>query len=270
MPFLQDIPSNQGEVAIIIESSEPTATVLRQLGNQEWFANDEPAAISSYSSRESTPLLAQGSRFFSLARQTSKDGLRFGSDEDVAFKFPRESPHYTFISRRHFRVFVNQHNSWMLEDTSKNGMRVNDEKIHRTQIALHPEKRNFVSLGSLELFLHICSSVDIKLEHNADETLDLEDLELQTQTQTQTQICSALRSPESRTPAMLPDKYHILTASIPSVVQSVKRVVEKSSGRHALGKFYASLAERRMAGKAFIKLFAILKVSHFVQDLPPD
>jgi len=86
MPFSQDITPNQGEVAIITESSEPTATVLRRLGNQEWFANDEPAAISSYSSRAF--LLAQGPRFFSLTRQSGKDGLRFGSGEDVAFRFP--------------------------------------------------------------------------------------------------------------------------------------------------------------------------------------
>lgn len=267
------MPSHKGKVAIIIESSGPTAIVLKQLGNQEWYANDEPAATSGHSSRASTPLHAQEPRFFPLAHQTSSDGLRFGSGEDVAFKLPKESPHYAFISRHHFHVFVNQHNSWMLEDTSKNGMLVNGERIHRTQIALHPEKPNFVSLGPLEFFLHTRSSLDINLDHNADvisETLDIEDLEIQTRTQTQTQTINALTSPESRTPIILPDKYHVMTTSVSSVVQSVKRLVEKNSGRHALGKFYASLAERRMAGKAFIALFATLKVSQFVQDNPVD
>jgi len=107
--------------------------------------------------------------------------------------------------------------------------------------------------------------VEINLGHNVDETLDLEDLELQTQTQTQSQTCNTLRSSDSRTLAVLPDKYHILIAWVPSVVRSIKRVVEKSSERHALGKFYVSVVEQRMAGMEFIKLFAILRISWFVQ-----
>lgn len=259
------MPFRKGKVAIIIESSGPTAIVLRKLGNQEWYGNDEPAATSGHSSRATTPLYAQESRLFPLARQTGCDELRFGAGENVAFKLPRESPHYAFISRRHFRVFVNQHDSWMLEDTSKNGMLVNGERINRQHIALHPEKRNSVSLGLLEFFLHTRSSLDIDLHHNADvisETFEFEDLELQTRTQTHTQTQTiTLTSPESRTPANLPDKYHVLTTSVPSVVQSFKRLVEKNSGRHALGKFYASPIERRTAGEAFIALFATLKVS---------
>ncbi len=107
--------------------------------------------------------------------------------------------------------------------------------------------------------------MEINLGHNVDETLDLEDLELQTQTQTQSQTCNTLRSSDSRTLAVLPDKYHILIAWVPSVVRSIKRVVEKSSERHALGKFYVSVVEQRMAGMEFIKLFAILRISWFVQ-----
>ena len=166
---------------IIVESSGSTAIVLRQLGNQKCYANDKSAAISGHSSRTSTSLYSQESCLFQLARQTGNDGLRFGSGKNAVFKLPKNYPHYVFISRRHFRVFVNQHNSWMLEDTSKNNTLVNGKKINRTQIALYPEKRNIVFLDSLEFFLHTRFSSDINFDHNADiisEKLDIEDLDL--------------------------------------------------------------------------------------------
>ena len=107
MPSLRDIPLDPEKTAIIVESSGPTATVLRRLGNQEWFTDGVSIATSSHASRESTPVRTQDARFFPLAPQAGYDGLRFGSGKEVAFRLPKEPPHYAFTSRRHFRVFLN-------------------------------------------------------------------------------------------------------------------------------------------------------------------
>ena len=151
----------------------------------------------------------------------------------------------------------------MLEDTSRNGTLVDDEMIHHAQIALHPEKSNAISVGSLEFLIHVRTPIDsdlIPIANVVTETLDLDELELQTQTQTQTQTYNAPTSQAPHTPALLHHKYHILTISPSPNVKTVRRLIEKSSGRHALGKFYTTPIEQRMAGKSFIELFTVLKV----------
>jgi len=131
--------------------------------------------------RESTPLLTQEIRFFPLIHQAGSDVFRFGSGEDVNLKLPKASQHHTMISRRQFNVFVNQHNSWMLEDISKNSTLVNHEKIHRSQIALYPEVSTFISLESLEFLIHVCASINNQLVCYSNislRILDFEALEL--------------------------------------------------------------------------------------------
>jgi len=63
---------------------------------------------------------------------------------------------------------------------------------------------------------------------------------------------------------MLLNKYYILIASIFLVVQLIERVVKKSNEQYILNKFYIFLVEQQITSKAFIKLFAILKIDYFV------
>lgn len=261
MPSLQDIPFNQKDVAIVVESSGPAAQVLKTLNSHEWSSDNE-IATTPRTSRESTPLRTEITRYFSLEFQSG--GIPFGSGEQVAFRLPNTRPHYTFISRSQFRVFVSRNRSWMLEDTSKNGTLVNDEKIHRAQIALHPETPNSISPGTLHFLLHIRISLDNLLALEADttpETVDIEELDLQTQTQTRD-----LTSLVPRTPTTLLQNYHTLTSSVLSA-KTTKRLIEKSSGRHAVGKYYETPLERRKAGEQYIGLFAVLKVSPSIKDV---
>ncbi len=148
-------------------------------------------------------------------------------------------------------------------------MFVNSKRIHYIQIALYSKKSNFVSLDSLEFFLYTRFLLNINLDYNVNiifEILDIEDLEIQTRTQIQIQIINILTSSKLHTSTILSNKYYILIISILLVVQLIKRLVEKNNKQHILKKFYISLAKQRMASKTFIALFAILKISQFVQN----
>lgn len=266
MPSLQDISFDQEKVVIVVESLGPKSEALKNLDNHEVFVAGDSVATPKRTSRDSTPLHLHDHRFFSITLQPL--AISFGSGEGVAFRLPQNPSIYSSISRRHFRVFVNQNSSWMLEDISRNGTLVNDEMVHHRQVALHPEEPNPISLGSLEFILHIRTSVDniSATNEKVSETLNVDELELQTQTQTQTQSCDTLAPPKPKIPTSLLHNYHTLSKPLRSNALNVKRLIEKSSGRHVVGKFYDSPIERRLAGQRYIGLFTVLQVSPSVSE----
>lgn len=275
--------------SLVIECSNNSAVVLAE-ENQAYYPYDPRTNPSQ--SQGGTPSFTSPEEhtFFKLeAPLFPKQGFRFGTRKNVDFRLPT-SKGYTSLSGLHFRIIVNEHRSWMLIDHSKNGTVVNKETLplHRTnvasQIALHPERANYIELGGLAFNIYTVGNLDwlkwinyrlpqqttradfhalinFRNENNPEIRTEAGRTHTRTQTRTRTYTRSSVATSSLGIEEGGRPKYHILEhPTLSSSGQNrVVKVIQKSTGMHAVGKILA--VEAVPAGmNQYRKLLDILKV----------
>ena len=264
MYSIEDIHLDGKTFSLVISCTAIIATVLRPLGNNQDIEVDSSTPLNE--KRADTPLTALDEQdhldHFALHLSKKRNAIRFGHADNADFRLPSNSKQFRGISRRHFRVFVNEYRSWMLLDTSKNGTVVNEQRILRQQIALHPTQPNVVKIGALHFAIFTVGRTDLDAwetlrEWSSPHNADHHDIDTQSSTVT---ISDAKRSPAiTQVPR---DNYHVLDSSIPSSCDTskIRLIIHKSTGRPAVGKFYPNAADEKQASLRMDLLYRVLKV----------
>ena len=222
------------KLAIIVEISE-------NVGFEQLGAGDGGVGFS-HASRETTPSTAHGKRRVLLqCPAVIGNGFWFGTVDGVDFQLPNPDK---IISRKHFRVSVNEHRTWMIKDRSKHGTYVDrGHRIYHTQRALNPDGPNLITLRSINFLIHVCDLDKCTLLPCAKpfkswglREPDLDSGASQTQTWTETQTLVGTENTSRRAvlkapaPLELSSTYHVRKILVHSETKPIKRLVEISSG----------------------------------------
>lgn len=197
------------------------------------------------------------------------EGLVFGTDDLVDFRLPGHDKGYRSMSRKCFRIYVNELGAWMFQNLSLSECKVDEDVIcsdhcrHTpglSAIALHPETASLIRIFDIEITIrlpigHFSSHPSTSWHSTSSST-----------TQTLKGGTSMIPSRNLSTPTIR-YKYHELRASaVKGQFYVIKTLVNKETGSRVLGKIDTSSSDKVAVregnlSKTYANLLKLCKVS---------
>lgn len=287
MDFRLNCPNlKDGEVPLVIGCDSNTARFFSNSDINESLV----CGTNSDRSRQSTPgtpnpLIAEDSVYYALHinPQSIRNGYRFGAGGKVSFELAN-FPGSKRVSGLHFRVLLTGFNTWVLIDESAAGTSVNDDKLvsHRaqqkamksgaiirgnSQVALRPNERNSIEIGSLNFNIYIHGDpAEFQLAPDYLTMPSLEFLELQSRPSLSTAVARSEAD-------LLVLKGQAQYYEVPDQAKpwdcktKVLKMIHKETGAVVIGKLYTQAHEK--TGRAlYHHLRDILSAGHLSNIIP--
>lgn len=211
------------------------------------------------------------------------EGLVFGAgtDDRVDFRLPGRDEGYPSMSRKCFRIYINDNDAWMFQNLSRSECKVNEDFIcsaccsHTpglTAIALHPETASLIRIFDIEVTIRLpTGSFEAARRSWAlpPRRRVYPDASSQSTGSSTTQTLlggTPMTPPRTLSTPSIRYKYHELRASaVKGRFYVIKTLVDKVTGSRVLGKIDNSSSDNLVVRednllKTFVSLVKLCKV----------
>ena len=251
IPQLSCIRVRLEDFAFLVECrSDATHDLLRC--NEKWIQQGFEHPVIAFPSEEDDAQRAtpahddKPSAWLFPIWQSGKALWEFGTYRaDINF------PQLRRVSRRHFYLYLNTHNNWMVQNRSQFGMWINGIRLENaigesSRASLDPDAPNTILAGVLEIIIYPIYHRALSTQsHFASYLPEFPNMELASQTS----IASSVGTSASTLQPLEPPKenyYYLYNRGVP--VQSQQKVfmaVHKRTGYRYIAKAYDQSAEER-------------------------